>query len=169
MESTPHAHDAGHGHITLPILIATLAALLILTWATFAATWVNFGGAINLLIAMVIATIKATLVGLYFMHLRYEKPIVHVILVGTFFFIALFIGAALFDTAHYEPAVEEFRLNLPPGMVVDANEMPKELERRWAPKYFQIEEAREKDRAEKAQGEKAEGSKSDEHGTEHQP
>ncbi len=143
MASTPHTHGEKHGgHITLPMLIFTLLALLVLTWATVSATWFDFGRTINLWIAMIVATIKAVLVCLYFMHLRYEKPIVHVILAGTFFFIALFIGAAMFDTAHYQPFVQEYRLTLPPGMTVDANELPKELERRWAPEYFDEQQKR---------------------------
>ncbi len=45
----------------------TLVALLILTGITVAASYVNFGSsAINVVVALTIATIKATLVALFF-------------------------------------------------------------------------------------------------------
>jgi cytochrome c oxidase subunit 4 len=144
MASTPHAHEEKHGgHITLPMLVATLVVLLILTWVTVSATWFDFGRSINLWIAMIIATIKAILVCLYFMHLRYEKPIVHIILTGTFFFVALFIGAAMFDTSHYDEYVREYRASVEPWMPQD----PNEIEKRWAPEYFQIKQQREAEKA----------------------
>ncbi|PJA22258.1 MAG: oxidase, partial [Deltaproteobacteria bacterium CG_4_10_14_0_2_um_filter_43_8] len=42
-------------------------ALLILTIVTFAAAYADFG-TMNIVIAMAIASVKATLVALYFMH-----------------------------------------------------------------------------------------------------
>ncbi len=130
------AHGAKH-EIPLWLLVATLVALLVLTWLTFAATWVDLGRGMNLLVAMVIATIKAVLVGAYFMHLRYEKPIVHVILFTTLFFVALFLTAALFDRSHYEPYIAEFRAGDPlrPDEIAEA-------ERRWAPMLYDLEQAR---------------------------
>lgn len=131
-----HAHGAKH-EIPLWLLVATLVALLVLTYLTFAATWVDLGRGMNLLVAMVIATIKAILVGAYFMHLRYEKPIVHVILFTTLFFIALFLTAALFDRSHYEPYIAEFRAGDPlrPDEIAEA-------ERRWAPTMYDLEQSR---------------------------
>jgi cytochrome c oxidase subunit 4 len=118
MSETTH-HAAGHsekhvGHdVPLWILVATLVALLILTWITVGATLVDFGATINLWIALVVATIKATLVALYFMHLRYDKPIVAIILVGTLFFVALFIGVAVMDSRAYQGNIAEYRGNDP--------------------------------------------------------
>ena len=75
-----HAEHSGPGHIVSPmILVGTLVALLVLTFITVAVTWVNLGE-FNLWIAMIIATIKATLVVLFFMHLYWDKPINTVIL-----------------------------------------------------------------------------------------
>ena len=112
-DMTEHAagHSAEHvGHnVPFWVLVATLAALLILTVITVGATWVNFGPTINLWIAMIIATAKATLVALYFMHLRYDKPIVGIILVGTLFFVTLFIGVAVTDSRAYQGGVAEYR------------------------------------------------------------
>ena len=48
--------------------VATLVVLLILTGITVGASYINFGSG-NVVIALVIATIKASIVGLIFMHL----------------------------------------------------------------------------------------------------
>ena len=96
--------DNGHGeaHIVSVRLLATvLLVLLALTWATVAATWFDLG-ALNLWTALAIATVKATLVALYFMHLRWERPINAIFFVASLLFIALFIGLALMDSQTYQ-------------------------------------------------------------------
>ena len=67
---------------------------------TVAATWLDMGG-FNLWLALAIAVAKATLVALYFMHLRWDRPINTLFFVGSLVFIALFIGLALMDTQSY--------------------------------------------------------------------
>jgi cytochrome c oxidase subunit 4 len=114
-EETIHPAAGTHavGHATpFWLLVATLAALLMLTAITVGVTWIrelDFGRVGSLLIALVIATIKATLVALYFMHVRHEKPIVGVILFGALLFVAVFVGAALLDTTQYQPNIQEWR------------------------------------------------------------
>jgi cytochrome c oxidase subunit 4 len=76
--------------------------LIVLTYVTVAATKVDLGD-FNLWLALAIATVKASLVALYFMHLRYDKPIHAVIFVSTLCFVALFVVFALMDTGYYEP------------------------------------------------------------------
>lgn len=104
----PHV---GH-HVPAWVLAAVLVALLILTVATVAATLVNLGS-LNLWIALIIATIKATLVALFFMHLAYDKPFNAIVLVGTLCFVALFIGLALLDAFHYRENIDAFRARNP--------------------------------------------------------
>jgi cytochrome c oxidase subunit 4 len=60
-------------------------------------------GSINLWLAMGIATLKVGLVVLYFMHLRYDRPINAIIFLGTLLFVFLFVGLALMDTMAYQP------------------------------------------------------------------
>ena len=69
---------------------------------TVAVTGVDLGS-FNLWIAMAIATVKATLVLLYFMHLRYDRPINAIVFVTALLFVALFVSIALLDTRAYEP------------------------------------------------------------------
>lgn len=110
-----HGKDHGHGgpdnyhpHV-VPIWLLALvfAALLLLTWLTVAVTKIQLGE-FNILLAMGIATVKAVLVALYFMHLRWDKPFNTAILIGSIIFVGLFVAVALVDTAQYTPNVETY-------------------------------------------------------------
>jgi len=90
--------------IPLWILFAVFTALMVLTFVTVAATWVDLGEW-NLWIAMGIATVKAVLVALYFMHLRYDNPFNAMLLCAALLFVLLFIGLTLMDTLAYQPEV----------------------------------------------------------------
>jgi len=75
--------------VPLRVYFAVFTALLVLTWLTVAAARFDFGTAsvlgavlpLNLLVALAIATTKATLVVLFFMHVRYGTSLVGVIVV----------------------------------------------------------------------------------------
>ncbi|MCG3195847.1 MAG: cytochrome C oxidase subunit IV family protein [Candidatus Omnitrophica bacterium] len=104
--SSAHGSHSGHGeqvgHIVgWPILVATWAALMVFTYITVAATYIDLGS-LNLWLAMVIATIKAALVVMYFMHLRYDRPINALVFVISLSALALFLVLAMLDTAHYQ-------------------------------------------------------------------
>jgi cytochrome c oxidase subunit 4 len=91
------------GHVVpLPVLFGVLASLLCLTYITVAASWMNFGR-FNLWIALGIAVVKASLVVLFFMHLKYDKPFNAVILIISMGLVMLFIALALTDTTQYRP------------------------------------------------------------------
>ncbi len=89
----------------VPALLGVFAVLMVLTALTVAATWVDLGGW-NLWIAMGIATVKASLVALYFMHLRYDHPFNGLVFLVALAFLAVFISLALLDTLEYQPEVE---------------------------------------------------------------
>jgi cytochrome c oxidase subunit 4 len=80
-----HAHHGGP-----KIYTANLVALLFLTVITVAAASFNFGSA-NVVIALAIATVKAILVGLFFMHLIWDKPVNAIILIAAFLFLGIFL------------------------------------------------------------------------------
>lgn len=103
--TTDHHGDHGHGlaHVaTTKTLVGTGATLLALTILTVLATRVDFGANINLAVAMVIAVTKATLVVLFFMHLRYDRLFHTVIFVSALAAAALFVGFALMDSTQYQ-------------------------------------------------------------------
>jgi len=94
-------HEA-HVHAVAPwILLAVFAALLVLTIATVAVTWVDLGRTANVWIALAIAVAKAALVALFFMHLFWDSKFNFVVLVASLFFVALFIGITVLDTKEY--------------------------------------------------------------------
>jgi len=102
--ATDHEHGEG-GHVVSVRLLATiLGVLLVLTVATVAVTYVDLG-MFNLFIALVIALVKATLVGLYFMHLRWDRPFNAIVLVTSLLMVVLFIGLTLMDTKAYQPDI----------------------------------------------------------------
>jgi cytochrome c oxidase subunit 4 len=105
IHSDIHNEDAHHGlaHVaTVKVLTATGGTLLLLTLVTVMATKVDFGANINLGIAMAIAVLKATLVVLFFMHLRYDRLFHSVVFVGALLAAALFVGFTLMDSNQYQ-------------------------------------------------------------------
>jgi cytochrome c oxidase subunit 4 len=98
----PGTHGSGGHVMPMPILAGVWIALVILTVVTVAVTWINLG-AFSLWVAMAIATVKATLVVLYFMHLRYDRPFNLAIFITALLFASLFVGIALTDTKEYQP------------------------------------------------------------------
>jgi cytochrome c oxidase subunit IV len=98
-----HTHDDHEiGHVSpIWMLLGVFALLIFFTVLTVAVTYVDLGPA-NIWIALGVAVVKGALVGLYFMHLRYDSPFNSLILVGAFLFLAIFIGFALMDTGEYQ-------------------------------------------------------------------
>ncbi|MGH9630857.1 MAG: cytochrome C oxidase subunit IV family protein [Bryobacteraceae bacterium] len=81
-----------------------LVVLLILTVVTVLASQVQFGsGFLNVVVALVIATVKASLVALFFMHLLHDKPLNGIILVASFVFLGIFLISCYTDQATRDP------------------------------------------------------------------
>lgn len=73
-------------------------ALLVLTAAT---VWVAYFdlGRLNVIVALSIAVLKATLVVLYFMHVRYSSKLTWVFVGAGFFWLAILVAFTLSDYA----------------------------------------------------------------------
>lgn len=98
-------HDDQHGlsHVApIKVLVATGGTLLLLTIATVLATRVDFGANVNFGIAMAIAVVKATLVILFFMHLKYDRLFHTVVFVASLLAASLFVGFTLMDSNQYQ-------------------------------------------------------------------
>jgi cytochrome c oxidase subunit 4 len=87
MSTETHTHKPHGGPL---IYTANLFALMFLTVITVAAASFNFGSA-NVVIALAIASVKAILVGLFFMHLIWDKPVNAIILIAAFLFLGIFL------------------------------------------------------------------------------
>lgn len=90
-----HAHNSVH---VVPIATFTkiLVCLLLLTIITVAVAQVDFGGA-NLVVALLIATLKATLVIIFFMHGLYENKIIWTYILVPFILLTIMIGGTFTD------------------------------------------------------------------------
>jgi cytochrome c oxidase subunit IV len=93
--------------VEVRVLLAVFAALIVLTAITVAVSYFNFG-AFNLIVAMGVATIKAALVALWFMHLRYDGGLnAFIFLVGVAF-LGLFLAITMLDSVQYHPNVQSW-------------------------------------------------------------
>ncbi|MGA2618188.1 MAG: cytochrome C oxidase subunit IV family protein [Thermoguttaceae bacterium] len=86
--------------VPLRVLAAVFVALVLLTVLTVAVARIDLGN-LNLYAALAIAGLKATLVVLYFMHLRYDRPFNLMLFLGCLGFVVLFISLVLTDRQAY--------------------------------------------------------------------
>ena len=84
-------------HIVSPkIYLAIFVLLMFGTGITVWAAFQNFGK-FNIVIALVIATIKATFVVLYFMHARYSPKRTQLVIICSIFWLAIMLALTLTD------------------------------------------------------------------------
>lgn len=87
----------GHGHVVpLRVYLAVFATLLVLTGVTTAVAFVDLGR-LNVVIMLTIAVTKATLVILYFMHVRYADRLTWVVVGSGFVWLLILIGFTMSD------------------------------------------------------------------------
>jgi cytochrome c oxidase subunit 4 len=105
------AHDDhGLAHTTpVWLLVAILGILLVLTILTVSVTSFDLGAQGNLIVAMVIATVKAMLVVFFFMHLFWDKKFHLILFLTSILFLILFLSMAVTDRGEYDKDVEAFR------------------------------------------------------------
>jgi cytochrome c oxidase subunit 4 len=85
------------GHISPKSTYYTIfAALMVLTAVTVAVAFVNLG-AFNFPVAIGIAITKATLVILFFMHVKYSSQLAKMFVAMAFFFLCVLFGLTLSD------------------------------------------------------------------------
>jgi cytochrome c oxidase subunit 4 len=85
------------GHVTpKPVYYAIFSALMVLTAITVAVAFVNLGP-FNFPVAISIAIIKATLVILFFMHVKYSSRLTKLIIGTGFFFLVVLFTLTLSD------------------------------------------------------------------------
>lgn len=78
--------------------LSVFGALMVLSAITVAAAFVNLGS-FNPVVALAIACIKATLVILFFMHVKYSSRLVKITVVLSLFFVAILFAETLMDYA----------------------------------------------------------------------
>lgn len=101
------SHDDEHGfaHVmSVPMLIGVWAALMVLTGITVASAQFDLGR-LDLIVAMVIATVKALLVALFFMHLKYDRPFNGLVFMASLVFAGLFVTISMMDTGQNQDQI----------------------------------------------------------------
>lgn len=91
-----HNHTEEH-HTGLRGYAAVCLTLFVLTGVTVYSAGFDFGD-FNIVIAMVIASIKASIVALYFMHLKFEDRLTWIYALYPLFLLSLLIGFTLMET-----------------------------------------------------------------------
>jgi cytochrome c oxidase subunit 4 len=87
---------AGHHVVSWRIYVVIFVALAVLTVVTVQAAGRDFGN-FNTVIALGIAAVKATLVILFFMHLRYSPRLTTLVLFSGLVFLAILILLTVAD------------------------------------------------------------------------
>jgi cytochrome c oxidase subunit 4 len=96
-----------HEHVSpIKSYINVFAALLVLTAVTYAVSYMDLGPA-SLAVAMIVAFAKATLVCMYFMHLKYDEPYHVFVFLSTVLFVAIFFVITIFDLTSRDALNEE--------------------------------------------------------------
>ena len=107
-DSTHHDDQIGH-IVPIKFLVLICAILLFMTAVTVWVSRYDFTeiniAEMGIIMALFVATVKATIVGLYFMHLRWDRPFIGFVFVGSILFVVLFIALALTDTMEYQPEI----------------------------------------------------------------
>lgn len=89
----------GHHHVSSSAMFTNvLVVLLFLTIITVGVSRIDFGSA-NMLIAMAIASVKASLVIAFFMHLKWDTAINKIVFLSSFLFLSLLFVFTLADLA----------------------------------------------------------------------
>jgi len=93
-----HEIDHGHAHEEHKVpYLAIAGTLLVMTIVTILVAKVDMGGWMNLIVAMLVASFKASLVMMFFMHLKYEKKTLVLIALAPFALAAILLFALFPD------------------------------------------------------------------------
>jgi cytochrome c oxidase subunit IV len=86
-------------HISsVKVYVGVFMLLMVMTAITVAVAFVHLGF-FNNVVAVGIATFKATMVILYFMHVKYSSHLTKLVVVSGFFFLIILLGLTMADYA----------------------------------------------------------------------
>ena len=99
---------SGHHISSAKFLWVIAIALFILTFITVAVTWITIPEPWNVVVAIAIAIVKATLVVMFFMNLYWDSKFNTMLLVASVVFFLLLIGITLLDTLFRTDPIPSF-------------------------------------------------------------
>ena len=88
--------------VPVKVYLVIFLSLLLGTALTVIAAFYDFPWQLNTIIALTIASVKATLVVLYFMHVRYGSRLVWVIVISALFWLGILFALTFSDYATRE-------------------------------------------------------------------
>jgi cytochrome c oxidase subunit 4 len=121
-QAVSHGEGPAHGHgghavdidRHVRIYVGVFAALMVLTLVTVGIYYIHLPVAAAIALALFVATVKASLVACFFMHLISEKKLIHSLLILTFaFFLVLLFTPVIAALVDDHPA---------PGLSISAGE-----------------------------------------------
>ena len=83
--------------VSVRVYITIFLVLLLGTALTVLAAFMDFRWKFNTIIALTIATVKATFVVLYFMHVRYSSRLIWVVVASALFWMAILFAFTFSD------------------------------------------------------------------------
>jgi len=92
-------HDLGH-IVPYKMYLRVFLTLIGLTVLTVVIAQIHFSTAGNIIVAMLVASVKATLVAMYFMHLKYENPVTWTYAAFPIILLGLLIGGLFIDNPY---------------------------------------------------------------------
>ena len=92
-------NDKKHENHIIPLstYFKVFGALMVLTALTVFVAQIDLGGWLNIVLAMFIATVKASIVLMFFMHLYYDSRTNLMFFLGSILFLIIFITFTLID------------------------------------------------------------------------
>src|SRR6188472_3402092 len=83
-------------HVPKTTYFLVFGALMVLTAATVAVAFVDLGR-LNVVVALGVAVVKASLVVLFFMHVKYASRLVQLVVISSIFWLLILFGITLSD------------------------------------------------------------------------
>jgi cytochrome c oxidase subunit 4 len=83
--------------LSVKLYAVIFIALVALTLTTTGVAFIDLGGNLNVIVALTIAVVKALLVILFFMHVRYSNRLTWVFVGAGFFWLAIMMALTLGD------------------------------------------------------------------------
>ena len=100
--------ESSHFIVPLKFYIGTLVALIFLTFITVITfKYLRFGNTFDIILALVIASVKAGLVISFFMGLFWDKGYFLIILMVSVFFVLMFIVMMMFDDNYRSSFIQD--------------------------------------------------------------
>lgn len=99
---------SGHHISTDKTLLGVAGALLILTIATVGVHYLHLPNPWSIIVAMIVAIMKGSLVAVFFMNLYWDTKFNSMMLLAAFLFFGLLVGLTLLDTLFRPEVIPSF-------------------------------------------------------------